>query len=171
MVAPVEAVRILHGLEWGRPTLLCLVVNVSLARDEFETAIRPVVEGLGFDLVEVKVARAGHRTVVRILADLPGGGIGLADCARISRAVGVALEEAEAIKGSFTLELSSPGLDWHMEASRDFRRYVGQKVKLQMHDGGTIEGTLTDVSDHFLTLADTPDPVPLEKVSYGTRNH
>lgn len=162
---------ILHGLEWGRPTLLCLVVNVSLAKVEFETTIRAVVEGLGFDLVEVKVARAGHRSVVRILADLPGGGIGLADCARISRAVGVALEEAQAIKESFTLELSSPGLDWHMEASQDFRRYVGQKVKLQMHDGGTIEGILTDVSDQFLTLADTPDPVSLEKVSYGTRNH
>ncbi len=162
---------ILHGLEWGRPTLLCLVVNVSLAKVEFETTIRAVVEGLGFDLVEVKVARAGRRSVVRILADLPGGGIGLADCARISRAVGVALEEAQAIKESFTLELSSPGLDWHMEASQDFRRYVGQKVKLQMHDGGTIEGILTDVSDQFLTLADTPDPVSLEKVSYGTRNH
>lgn len=161
----------MHALEWGRPTLLCLVVNVSLAKVEFETTIRAVVEGLGFDLVEVKVARAGRRSVVRILADLPGGGIGLADCARISRAVGVALEEAQAIKESFTLELSSPGLDWHMEASQDFRRYVGQKVKLQMHDGGTIEGILTDVSDQFLTLADTPDPVSLEKVSYGTRNH
>ena len=171
MVAQVEEVSILHGLEWGRPTLLCLVVNVSLAKVEFETTIRAVVEGLGFDLVEVKVARAGRRSVVRILADLPGGGIGLADCARISRAVGVALEEAQAIKESFTLELSSPGLDWHMEASQDFRRYVGQKVKLQMHDGGTIEGILTDVSDQFLTLADTPDPVSLEKVSYGTRNH
>lgn len=161
----------MDGLEWGRPTLLCLVVNVSLAIDEFETTIRPVVEGLGFDLVEVKVARTGRRSVVRILADLPGGGIGLADCARISRAVGVALEEAESIKGSFTLELSSPGLDWHMEAPEDFKRYVGQKVKLQMQDGGIIEGTLSDVSDQFLSLADTPDPVPFDKVKYGTRNH
>jgi len=146
-------------------------VNVSLAKDEFETTIRPVVEGLGFDLVGVKVARTGRRSVVRILADLPGGGIGLADCARISRAVGVALEEAQSVTGSFTLELSSPGLDWHMEAPDDFKRYVGQKVKLQMQDGGIIEGTLTDVSDQFLSLADTPDSVPLDKVKYGTRNH
>ena len=146
-------------------------MNVSLVKDDFETAIRPIVEGLGFDLLEVKVARAGRRSVVRILADLPGGGIGLADCARISRAVGVALDESQAISDSFTLELSSPGLDWHMQASHDFSRYMGQKMKLQMHDGGTIEGTLTDVSNQCLSLADTPDPIPLEKVKYGTRNH
>jgi ribosome maturation factor RimP len=148
-----------------------LVENLSLSNEAYETTIRPVVEGLGFDLVQVKVARAGSRSVVRILADLPGGGIGLADCARISRAVGVALDEAQTIKGSFTLELSSPGLDWHIESPHDFRRYLGQKFKLQMQDGGTLEGTLTAATDQHLTLEDTPEPVPFEKVNYGTRNY
>ena len=139
--------------------------------EDFESAIRPVVEGLGFDLVAVNVARAGSRSVVRILADLPAGGIGLSDCARISRAVGVALEEAKAIQNSFTLEVSSPGLDWHIEAPHDFKRYVGQKLTLEMQDGSKVSGTLADVSEDALTLNDSGDRVPLDKVKYGTRNH
>jgi ribosome maturation factor RimP len=143
---------------------------VKPAEDAVLDAILPVVEGLGFELVEVQVARAGRRRIVRVLADRPRGGIALADCARISRALSPALETTELASGPYTLEVSSPGLDRRLEAARDFRRYVGESVTLHLSDGRQAVGVLASADDVHLKL-DGGEPIPYAQVKYGTRNY
>jgi ribosome maturation factor RimP len=145
--------------------------TVTRVRDEIVASVTPVVEGLGFDLVDLTVARAGRRQIVRVLADKPTGGIGLDDCARISRALGAALETADLIRGPFTLEVSSPGLDRRLTEARDFRRYTGEEMTLQLEDGRQVKGVLSEVTEEHLTLGDGGEAIPLAQVRYGTRNY
>ena len=106
--------------------------------DEIKAAVHPVVEGLGFDVIDVQVAAAGRRRIVRILADRPAGGIALAECAQISRAVSAALDKTSVADSSYTLEVSSPGLGRPLETPRDFQRYVGERITLHLIDGGCL---------------------------------
>jgi ribosome maturation factor RimP len=145
--------------------------NVTRGRDEIVASVTPVVEGLGFDLVDLTVARAGRRQIVRVLADKPAGGIALDDCARISRAVGAALETADLIRGPFTLEVSSPGLDRRLTEPRDFRRYTGEEMTLQLADGRRLQGVLHEATDEHLILGEGGETIPLAQVRYGTRNY
>jgi len=142
----------------------------SLEQESITKAIRPVVEGLGFDLVAVFVARAGRRSVVRILADRPQGGIQLSECVQISKAASAALEGVPGTDTSYTLEVSSPGLDWHCTTLADFRRYRGQAMTLHLVDGEKVTGTLTEAGEDWLVL-DTGEPIPRGQVRYGTRNY
>lgn len=145
-------------------------MTVGVERDEIIRTVQPVVEGQGFDLVAVQVAKAGRRSLVRILADRPAGGIQLSECAQISRAVSAALEALDGAAGPYTLEVSSPGLDFRCEALKDFRRYRGQSMTLQLLDGRQVSGTLTAAEEAGLVL-DNGETYPTEQVRYGTRNH
>ena len=138
--------------------------------DELVVAIAPIVEGLGFDLVEVQTARAGRRRIVRILADRPKGGIALADCERISRALAVAFEHTPLASGPYTLEVSSPGLDRPLVSVRDFLRYTGEAVTLHLVDERRIEGTLAGADEENVILSGK-EPIPRVQIKYGTRNY
>jgi ribosome maturation factor RimP len=129
-----------------------------------------VVSGLGFELVAVQIARAGRRSLIRILADRPQGGIQLSDCVQISKAASAALEGVPGTEAAFTLEVSSPGLDWHCTTLEDFRRYRGSAMTLHLVTGQTVTGTLTEVGAESLVL-DSDRSISLEQVRYGTRNY
>jgi len=145
-------------------------MNVGSDNDEIITVVGPVVEGLGFELVDVQVARGGRRRIVRVLADRPAGGIALADCARISRALAVALEATNVADGSYTLEVSSPGLDRPLVTARDFQRCVGEHITLYLTDGQKLEGALT-AADESQVVLDGGEPIPRTQVKHGTRNY
>ena len=145
-------------------------MTVVADQNQIADVVEPVIVGLGFELVAVQVARAGRRHIIRVLADRPGGGIGLADCAQISRALSAALDEVPGTDGPYTLEVSSPGLDWHCESLSDFRRYRGQSMTIHLADGGTLSGTLTEADEEQLVF-DSGDIVPRTQVKYGTRNY
>jgi ribosome maturation factor RimP len=139
--------------------------------EKIEAEIVPVMDGLGFELVALQVARAGRRRIIRILADRPHGGITLDDCTQISRAVGAAVEYSAILDSPYTLEVSSPGLDHHLTSMRDFARYVGQAVTLHMDDGSQKAGVLTKVEEDTLSLEENGEAIPFAQVKYGTRNY
>jgi ribosome maturation factor RimP len=145
-------------------------MTVVADQNQITDVVEPVIIGLGFELVAVQVARAGRRHVVRVLADRPGGGIGLSDCAQISRALSAALDDVPGTDGPYTLEVSSPGLDWHCEKLSDFVRYQGQSMTIHLADGGTFSGILTEATEEQLVF-ETGDIVPRKQVKYGTRNY
>jgi len=100
--------------------------------------VRPVVDGLGYDLVDLQWLHEGGHWVLRALIDHPEhsanavtGGVGLDDCARVSHAVSAELDVADAIHVAFHLEVSSPGLDRPLKRESDFRRFVGKKARIR----------------------------------------
>jgi ribosome maturation factor RimP len=92
--------------------------------------VQPYLAAQGAELVELQYAmpRRG-RGILRLFVDRPGG-ITLEEITRISRMVGGLLEVHDVIPGSYTLEVSSPGLTRALKKPQDYQRYVGRLVRL-----------------------------------------
>lgn len=90
----------------------------------------PIAAALGVEVVAVRYAGTRTAGTVRITVDKPGG-VTLDDCARLSRAVGHALDVDDPIEHRYTLEVSSPGLDRALETPRDYEKAVGRRVRVK----------------------------------------
>src|SRR5208337_1791810 len=95
-----------------------------------EELIQPLIESQGAELVDLQygMPRRG-RGILRLFVDRPGG-ITLEDITRISRMVGGLLEVHDVIPGSYTLEVSSPGLTRALKKPQDYQRSVGRLVRV-----------------------------------------
>jgi ribosome maturation factor RimP len=95
-----------------------------------EELIQPLVESQGADLVELQYGRPKRgRGILRLFVDRTGG-ITIEELARINRLVGALLEVHDVIPGSYTLEVSSPGLTRALKKLQDYQRYVGRLVRV-----------------------------------------
>lgn len=104
--------------------------------------IEPVVNGVGYDLEDLSVSRAGRRHVVRVIVDADGG-IDLDAVADVSRAVSAALDAAEEtggdiVAGEYQLEVSSPGVDRPLTLPRHWRRNVSRLVKVTVRGAAVL---------------------------------
>ena len=117
--------------------------------------VEPVVEGFGCELVELQFRREAPGWVLRLVIDNENG-IGIDDCARISREVAHLLEVEDPIEQSYSLEVSSPGLDRPLKSERDFLRCKGKKAKVVVRepiDGqNQCIGRIEDVTEESVTL-------------------
>lgn len=86
----------------------------------------------GLELVKVQVAREGRRQVVRVFLDKPGG-VTLQDCEAVSQELSRRLDVLDPVKGSYMLEVSSPGLDRPLEKEGDFVRFAGRRVDVSTY--------------------------------------
>jgi ribosome maturation factor RimP len=104
-------------------------------RERLRSMLRPGIEALGFELVDVELAGSPRHPTVRVYIDSPQG-ITVDDCAQVSRQLSSILDVEDPLPGSFTLEVSSPGLDRPLVTQDDFRKRIGDtiKVKLRMPD-------------------------------------
>ena len=93
--------------------------------------LEPVVTALGYELLGIEQLGKGRETRLRLYIDSEAG-ITLDDCALVSEQVTGILDVNDPIKGSYNLEISSPGFDRPLFTLEHFRRYIGQKVRLQL---------------------------------------
>lgn len=70
--------------------------------------------------------------MLRVTVDSPAG-ISLDDCAKISRQVSAVLDVEDPISGHYNLEISSPGLGRPLNTIRNYRRFMGRKVKIRLY--------------------------------------
>ena len=89
--------------------------------------VQPVVAGMGYELVDVQASNGGR--LLRLFIDKPGG-VGLEDCAAVSRQLSRVFE-VEGIDYE-RLEVSSPGLDRPLRKGADFARFVGRRAEVRM---------------------------------------
>ncbi|WP_258360873.1 ribosome maturation factor RimP [Moorella sulfitireducens] len=92
--------------------------------------VEPVLDDMGYELVDLQYGREGGRYILRLFIDRPGG-IGLDDCEKASRAVGDILDQEDPIPHSYYLEVSSPGLERPLKKEADFQRFAGRKIKMR----------------------------------------
>jgi ribosome maturation factor RimP len=138
----------------------------------------PLLEQLGFELVDVEWAGGPRDGVLRFYIDLPGGvgpegvaaHIGIEDCARASRELSALLDVDDPVPGHYSLEVSSPGFDRVLRKPQHYGRFVGSKVRvelLQARDGRRrYTGTLTGVgeTDIELDVEGMPVRVPFAEI-------
>lgn len=79
-------------------------------------------------------------------------GIGIADCAAISRFVGFKLEEEEVIAEAYNLEVSSPGIDTPLTLTRQYIKNIGRDLGIKMLDGTKREGTLKSIDNDNIII-------------------
>src|SRR6059058_4978562 len=112
----------------------------------------PVLDGIGYRLVRVKIFGADGCTV-QIMAERPDGTMTIEDCEACSRALSPVLDVEDPIERPYRLEMSSPGIDRPLVRRSDFTRYAGHVVKIEMavpRDGrrrfrGVLLGVAGDV--------------------------
>ena len=114
------------------------------------------VLGTGVEIVEIQVRGGGKARLVRVYIDKPGG-ITHGDCELVSERLGKLLDDGDVVPGgSYTLEVSSPGIERKLEKPRDFERVVGQKIWLAFQRPGearaNLEGKLTHFANGTLEL-------------------
>lgn len=92
--------------------------------------IAPVIEGMGFELVRLRLM-GGKSKTLQIMAERPGGGIEVEDCADISTTVSAVLDVEDPIAEAYTLEVSSPGIDRPLTRLKDFETWRGYEARLE----------------------------------------
>src|SRR5437660_9705424 len=91
----------------------------------------PILQGLGYRLVRVRVSGADGCTV-QVMAEKPDGTMLVEDCEAASRALSPVFDAADPIDRAYRLEVSSPGIDRPLVRRSDFERYAGYVVKVEM---------------------------------------
>ena len=127
-----------------------------------EETVAPVVADHGLLLVDVEWRELRPRGLLRLYVDKPGG-VGIADCERLSREIGDVLDAAAVIEGGYDLEVSSPGLDRQLRKEREYRWAVGRQVRCWLAGGTEVRGRLTAVTADRLVLDRGGEQVELER--------
>lgn len=105
-----------------------------------ESVLRPPIEGLGYELVDVQLRSEHGRMVLRLLVDRPGG-ITLQECVGVSREVAPHLDVADLIPSRYSLEVSSPGIQRPLRRASDFQRFQDQRVEVRCREA--VDGRKT----------------------------
>ena len=92
--------------------------------------VSPVIEGLGFELVRIRLM-GGRTPTLQIMADRPDGGIVVDECARISTAVSAVLDVEDPIEDNYALEVSSPGIDRPLTRLKDFDVWADYEARVE----------------------------------------
>lgn len=92
--------------------------------------IEPVLEPDGMELVDLEFKFEGGRWVLRLFIDTSGG-VTLDHCERVSRQVSALLDVEDPIEQSYTLEVSSPGINRVLRREKDFNLFAGSPVWLR----------------------------------------
>ncbi|MEJ0039797.1 MAG: ribosome maturation factor RimP [Gammaproteobacteria bacterium] len=172
------------------------VAMASVLRGRLIALIEPLLERLGYELIELEYVPSRGSALLRIFIDRPGAdgagaddreksestvtlneagevedggetlresGIGIEDCARVSREVSALLDVEDPIPSAYTLEVSSPGEDRVLRTRAHFDRFAGSRVLVELkvpRDGRRrYTGMLTSINDVGVELEVDRQPV------------
>jgi ribosome maturation factor RimP len=99
-------------------------------QEKIRQLIEPVIESEDMEIIDVECLKMKFRWLVRIYIDKEGG-VTVGDCSEISKQVGDILDVYDVLRGSYTLEVSSPGLDRPLTRDKDFIKYRGSTVRIK----------------------------------------
>ena len=136
---------------------------MALDVDRVREIAERVASSSGLEVVDVEFRGGGKSRMLRVFLDKPAAGADVLagvtheDCANFSREFGTILDvEGAAPDGSYTLEVSSPGLDRKLTRARDFERFTGSRMKVMtrqpINNNRYFEGRLESFRDGRLTL-------------------
>lgn len=100
--------------------------------EQLETLILPLLEAKGFELVDMELNQQGHAHVFALAVDKPGG-IGIDECAEISRLVSPLLDVEDPFPFEYQLEVGSPGLFRELKKDKDLKRHLKDRVKVKLN--------------------------------------
>lgn len=133
---------------------------MALAVERVREIAERVAASSGLEVVDVEFLGGGNARMLRVFLDKPAAGepgVTHEDCVNFSREFGTILDVEDVVPGgSYTLEVSSPGLDRKLTKATDFARFVGSRLKLTtrqpVNNNRHFEGRLESFQDGRLSL-------------------
>ncbi len=121
-----------------------------MSKNRLNNLIQPLVEDLGYEFVGLEYNANPKQSVLRIYIDSEAG-IAIEDCEAVSREVAALLDVEDPIKGHYTLEVSSPGLDRPLFTPAHFEQFTGAEAKLSLfapeHGRRKVKGRILGLDD------------------------
>ena len=134
--------------------------------DQVAAFARPIVEQHGCSLWDVEYVREGSDYILRLCIDKEGG-VDIAVCEAISRAVDPILDDRDPIPGSYQCEVGSAGLERALKRPEDFQRFLGSPITVKLyrpHNGlKEIPAVLRGYEDGKLTVEAGKETITFEK--------
>jgi len=133
--------------------------------------VHPVAVDLGLELVDVSFRKVRGRWHLQVLIDKPGG-VTMDDCEAVNKHLSAAMDSEDLVGESYTLEVSSPGLDRPLNKIGDFRRFQGRKARVKtfapVDDQKSFTGVIKGVDEDQIQI-ELDDgklvAVPYEKIA------
>lgn len=127
--------------------------NIS---EEVEEFLKPIVESLGYQIVEVTYKKEPNGMNLTIFIDSPSG-INIEDCEKVHLAIDDPLDRLDPTNGaSYTLNVSSPGLDRPIKSDSGLKANIGNKLEISLYSKingvKNIVGNLVGFNDETLTV-------------------
>ena len=117
--------------------------------------IEPILMAEELELVDVEYKKEGKSWVLRIFIDKEGG-VTIADCQKVSRLTGDLIDVEETITSTYSLEVSSPGLNRVLKREEDFLKFKGRQIYLHslspIDNRKKFNGILTDFKDQTVFI-------------------
>jgi ribosome maturation factor RimP len=129
----------------------------------------PVVEGMGYDLIEIEHFPNPKHGVLRLYID-KADGVNIDDCTEVSRQISALIDVEDPVRGQFNLEVSSPGMDRPLRKLRDFQRFTGSQVSLKtavpMDGQRNFKGKLLQATEETVVIeTDTEEiSIPMRSI-------
>lgn len=131
------------------PLLLWFIM--SDIKHTIQAIIEKHLPGESYFIVELKMVEKNGKTLLNLLVDSDEG-ITIETCAQLSRAVSNELEESEIMPEAYTIEVSSPGLDFPLNSERLYRKNIGRELKVSYAGDKEDLGKLLEVTAETIKL-------------------
>lgn len=120
-----------------------------------EELVDPILQKKDLELVDVEYVKEGKNYFLRVYID-KAGGVDITECGEVSEELSDKLDEHDPIKGTYYLEVSSPGAERPLKTKDDLINNINNNVNIRLYepiDGEKeYEGRLTGFSDNLLTV-------------------
>lgn len=100
--------------------------------EQIEELVTPVISGLGFEVVQVKLLEGNKSKTLQIMAERPDKTMTLDDCETISKQLSALLDVEDIIPGEYRLEVGSPGIDRPLRKEAEFAEYASHLAKVEL---------------------------------------
>ena len=115
--------------------------------EEISAVITPAINALGFYIEDITITSAGRRSLITVIVD-GDTHLSLDQVTVATKAISEIMETISAVgDNSFTLEVTSPGLDRPLTKARHWQKNINRLVKVVLLDGSEIKGRIKDVNE------------------------
>lgn len=126
-------------------------MDINKLRNDVFNLSKPLVESLGYELVEVNYEEIEGEKYITVVI-YSNSGITFDDCKKVSKILDEPLDELDPTNGeSYSLNVSSLGLDRELKTKRDFERFIGQEIEIKLYSNKVV-GLLLEVTDDSIKL-------------------
>lgn len=141
----------------------------SIIVDKTETIIKPIINDLGYDLVDLEYDKKQNGMNLTVFIDSKNG-ILISDCEIVHKAIDVVLDELDPTDGrSYTLNVSSPGLDRPIKTDKGLSNNIGQMLEVclyaKMNGKKFFVGELLSFDENSIILKAEEEDIKIEKKS------